>query len=298
MSIKRNTTRPIILVKKGKKHFLSKKNTKKIMSGLRALTKRGKSSISRYSSRSKKKTPLKILENRFKKSFSGCHIKLQEITDPEGYKNTFYTIIDGDTLISEGSIYLKWFNTNTEMYIAKVAKSPRYSGNTIVEKLLQLANQQRINKVILDDASIIHRSDCGFSLALFYLLTKGYRWYAKFGFKISDQSWNKKELDLIANIKTCFVRELSLSPEVKNWIISLKIKGKSFDTMTVGDLFDHISDKKRFTDKEICYIEKIMDSHPVFREWKNRPPETGKMELELYGPLDFLLSQPRHSIAV
>ena len=36
-----------------------------------------------------------------------------------------------------------------------------------------------------------------------------------------------------------------------------------------------------------------MKSHPVFEQWNNRSPETGKMELELYGPLDFLISQPR-----
>ena len=92
------------------------------------------------------------------------------------------------------------------MYIGGIHKSSSFSGNIIMNHLLNFARCFNYKKIKLDDASRIDSSDfkCEFSLAKFYLLSRNERWYSKFGFQRDDsvttyetQVYPEEKMDLI-----------------------------------------------------------------------------------------------------
>ena len=92
------------------------------------------------------------------------------------------------------------------MYIGGIHKSSSFSGNTIMNNLLNFARCFNYRKIKLDDASRINSNDfkCEFSLAKFYLLSRNERWYSKFGFQRDDsvttyetQVYPEEKMDLI-----------------------------------------------------------------------------------------------------
>lgn len=92
------------------------------------------------------------------------------------------------------------------MYIGAIHKSPSFSGNTIMNYLINFAKCFKYRKIKLDDAARINSKDfkCEFSLAKYYLLTKNERWYSKFGFQRDDsvttyetQVYPEEKMDLI-----------------------------------------------------------------------------------------------------
>ena len=149
------------------------------------------------------------------------------------------------------------------MYIISLSKTKRKSGTELMNSIIRLAKELCIGKIFLDDDSTFYNHDntCSFPLYIYYLLSKGKRWYSKFKFETDNE-----EIKIINKIRnepiTERIDEGSLSKNARQYLNGLKSTIQKENT--VGFIFSKMN---TFNTQEICFIDEIIKSfNPSFHD--------------------------------
>ena len=153
--------------------------------------------------------------------------------------------------------------SKNEMHIASIhAGGLGYSGTAIMEKLIQFARCFDYRRIVLDDESYIEAAGsegvCQISLGLLFLLSRGERWYARFGFELRDDVVHDEkggplrrsaallkrlEKSEIASIKEVRLTEIPMKDEEQTPLHAFfrRELGPRWHAVTVGDLFEKLA---------------------------------------------------------
>lgn len=174
------------------------------------------------------------------------------------------------------------FDANT-MYVDWLGATPHLTGSQVMERILQFAKCFNYRRVALDDQSVIgdFRSGsgggCSISLGAYLLLTRGERWYSRFGFELVFPVEKDKEVSAIREIREMQLNELELTHDSSQPTAADVLGYTPKSSMKLGELFDLLGGG-HLDERGICYVASIFRNKRIHGILKTLPP---KMELVL-----------------
>ena len=221
--------------------------------------------------------------------FVDCNIEL-ELIKPPGDRNKYINFNisynkEPDNYIAILSIIYP----SQELYIPRIdsykdINDITYTGNNILNKIIQFVEIAKLSSVTLHDASKISKEQgnhtCSFYLPFFYSLVHGKRWYSKYGFEIVNKDALTRENKMIEELRNnnfwdILVDKRVVRNNIKNGFEKY-LKQKITDSVSVKHVFKLLNDVNPKGFDFICFIQLILDSMiEKYQEFKNIMHEPG-----------------------
>ena len=136
-----------------------------------------------------------------------------------------------------------------------------------IKMLKKYKEKFKINKIVLEDVATVKCNDLDFPLSSYLLLTKGYTFYGKEGFKYINHGIYKYNNDLLKNyqkyisklkIKDINIKNIFKSKEFGKLNKDIIDKAKYHKEMLFVDFIGMIFSRENMLDNEICELYMIV----------------------------------------
>ena len=128
-----------------------------------------------------------------------------------------------------------------------------------IKMLKKYKDKFGINKIILDDVATVKCNDTEFPLSSYMLLTKGYTFYGKEGFRYANKDYNdllKNYKNYISKLKVKYVNIKDILKNSKNKKLNSVVINKSKDNknMLFVDFLGLLFGRENMLNNEICEL--------------------------------------------